>query len=91
MIGFPGASPEAPTCSRAGCTAGAAWRIEWRNPRIHVDGRTKTWLACDEHVEFLREFLASRSFPLEVRPFEADRLESSTLEAGPATDPEAVR
>jgi hypothetical protein len=24
------------------------------------------WLACDEHLEFLREFLDARSFPLRV-------------------------
>jgi hypothetical protein len=24
------------------------------------------WLACDEHVDFLREFLAARDFPLRV-------------------------
>lgn len=55
-----------PTCSRAGCTAAARWRIDWRNPRIHTDGRSKTWLACDEHVGYLRDFLGSRGFPLEV-------------------------
>ncbi|WP_370450307.1 hypothetical protein [Cryobacterium sp. TMS1-20-1] len=26
----------------------------------------KTWLACDEHVDYLREFLAARDFPLTV-------------------------
>ncbi|SJM60622.1 hypothetical protein CZ774_10060 [Frigoribacterium sp. JB110] len=38
----------------------------WRNPKIHSADRRKVWLACDEHVTYLREFLASRSFPLEV-------------------------
>ncbi|MFT4235261.1 MAG: hypothetical protein QM607_09725, partial [Microbacterium sp.] len=61
---------DAPTCSRAGCRERAAWAIQWRNPRIHTDGRRKTWLACDEHVEFLRDFLTSRDFPVEVsQPF----------------------
>lgn len=53
-------------CSRAGCRAAADWSIVWSNPRIHRDGRTKTWTACDDHVVFLREFLAARDFPLTV-------------------------
>ena len=61
-----GGEPEVLTCSRAGCRQGASWRIDWRNPRIHSEDRRKTWLACDEHVEFLRGFLSSRDFPLEV-------------------------
>jgi hypothetical protein len=65
MIGL-GLEPEQHECSRAGCRTGATWRIEWRNPRIHSEDRRKVWLACDEHVEFLREFLAAREFPLEV-------------------------
>lgn len=61
------------TCSRAGCRCAATTEIRWRNPRIHVDGRSKTWLACDEHTVFLREFLAARDFPLEVAPFDPVR------------------
>lgn len=53
-------------CSRAGCRVAARWRVEWRNPRIHPPERRKTWTACDEHVDYLRGFLASRSFPVEV-------------------------
>ncbi|MFT4212798.1 MAG: hypothetical protein QM626_13120 [Microbacterium sp.] len=53
-------------CSRAGCRAPARWRIDWRNPRIHDASRRKTWVACDEHLPFLRDYLASRGFPLEV-------------------------
>ncbi|WP_127475295.1 hypothetical protein [Microbacterium sulfonylureivorans] len=55
------------TCSRAGCRAPARWRIDWRNPRIHSADRTKTWVACDEHRDYLREFLAAREFPVSVR------------------------
>ncbi|MET0975456.1 MAG: hypothetical protein ABWX82_07290 [Leifsonia sp.] len=68
MIGIGGA-PAAHDCSRAGCDAQAAWRIDWRNPRIHTEERVKTWLACDEHIDYLREFLAARDFPLTVVPF----------------------
>ncbi|WP_314146972.1 hypothetical protein [uncultured Leifsonia sp.] len=64
MIGM--GEPEPLTCSRAGCTDTAGWRIEWRNPKIHAADRVKVWLACDEHVDFLREFLAAREFPLRV-------------------------
>ncbi len=53
-------------CSRAGCRAPATARIDWRNPRIHSEGRTKTWVACDEHVDYLREFLSARDFPVRV-------------------------
>ncbi|MRG58453.1 hypothetical protein GE115_00975 [Agromyces sp. CFH 90414] len=71
MIGLPGTAPEADTCSRAGCRESATWRVDWRNPRIHDETRTKTWLACDEHVDYLRDFLASRSFPVAVERFGA--------------------
>lgn len=67
MIGL-GAAPAAHTCSRAGCGRTASWALEWRNPRIHAEDRRKTWLACGEHVDYLREFLAAREFPLEVKP-----------------------
>ena len=64
------------TCSRAGCRAPAHWRIDWRNPRIHTADRVKTWVACDEHRDYLRDFLASRAFPVSV-----GALRSSTSEA----------
>lgn len=70
MIGF-GDEPEPLTCSRAGCRATASWRIEWRNPKIHTADRVKVWLACEEHVAFLREFLAAREFPVTVVPVDA--------------------
>lgn len=53
-------------CSRAGCREDALWRIEWRNPRIHREDRRKVWVACADHVDYLRDFLASRSFPVAV-------------------------
>lgn len=67
MIGL-GAAPDRASCSRAGCRESALWRLDWRNPRIHTADRVKTWLACDEHVDYLREFLAARDFPLTVSP-----------------------
>ncbi len=56
----------APTCSRAGCSAPASWTVNWRNPRIHSPERVKVWPACDEHVDFLRDYLATRDFPVVV-------------------------
>lgn len=54
-------------CSRAGCRSVATRQVVWRNPRIHAADREKIWLACDEHVEFLHDYLAARDFPVTVR------------------------
>ncbi|MFD1713529.1 hypothetical protein ACFSBZ_03495 [Amnibacterium flavum] len=54
-------------CSRAGCDEIATSSVEWRNPRIHDESRVKVWLACDAHREYLRDYLASRDFPVTVR------------------------
>lgn len=53
-------------CARAACRADATHHIVWRNPRIHAADRRKIWLACDEHVGFLSEYLKAREFPVEV-------------------------
>lgn len=65
------AAPE-PICSRAGCGQPATMQVIWRNPRIHTADRRKIWLACDEHVGYLRDYLAARAFPVAVAPFGAD-------------------
>lgn len=64
MIGAVG--PDHERCSRAGCTSAAEWTVNWRNPRIHAADRVKIWLGCGEHVDFLRDYLASRDFPVVV-------------------------
>jgi hypothetical protein len=74
MIGL-GTEPATATCSRAGCSNEADWRLDWRNPRLHAPDRVKTWLACDLHVDYLRDFLAARDFPLEVASMGAARRE----------------
>lgn len=62
MIGF-----DAPVqCSSAGCGADAAWRVNWRNPRIHSPDRVKVWLACGDHRATLADYLATRGFPVVV-------------------------
>ena len=60
------AGPELPICSARGCRAGAAWVLEWNNPRLHDPDRRKTWLACDEHRDSLGEFLRLRGFLRDV-------------------------
>lgn len=72
MIGL-GIDPERTECSRAGCRESALWRVEWRNPKIHSEDRIKVWLACEEHVGFLSEFLRSRSFPVAVAALDDER------------------
>jgi len=65
---LPGEEPSAPICSRAGCAEDAVWNVNWRNPKIHGVDRVKVWLACDEHREYLSEYLAARDFPVQVTP-----------------------
>lgn len=45
--------------------------VIWRNPKIHLGDRVKTWGACDEHREFLIDYLSARDFYLKDEPFEA--------------------
>ena len=67
MIG--GFASDAPvSCSRAGCRNEATFNVNWRNPRIHTIDRVKVWLACDEHRDYLEEYLSSRGFPVVVTP-----------------------
>jgi hypothetical protein len=46
----------------------------------------KTWLACDEHVDYLREFLASRSFPVRVSAFDASAPDAAAPAPAPIAD-----
>ena len=62
---FPGlvdTSPMDLVCSARGCGAGATWFLRWNNPKLHPPKRRKTWLACDEHLPSLTEFLQVRGF-----------------------------
>lgn len=69
MIG--GGGEAATQCSSAGCSADAAWRVNWRNPRIHTPDRVKVWLACDAHRVTLGDYLATRGFPVVVTALDA--------------------
>ena len=55
-------------CSTRECENPADCLIEWSNPKIHT-GRTKKWLACADHRQFLSDYLRYRNFPYEVSDF----------------------
>jgi hypothetical protein len=62
-------------CSARGCRADATWGLLWNNPKVHTPDRRKVWLACDEHREYLTQYLDSRGFLKSVVP--ADTLEGA--------------
>ncbi len=51
---------EAVMCSRKACRSGASWQLLWNNPKIHTPGRRKIWLACEDHREWLEDYLQTR-------------------------------
>jgi hypothetical protein len=52
--------------------AAAVYLIDWANPMIHCGERKKTWAACQEHREYLVEFVRARNFFLELRTVKTD-------------------
>ncbi len=60
MIGFGETDAR---CSATGCRATPAYRVNWRNPRIHSAERVKVWLACDEHRDQLEAYLVDPRLP----------------------------
>jgi hypothetical protein len=60
-------------CSGKGCRATATYGLLWNNPKIHTPERRKVWLACDDHREYLSEYLSVRGFLKQVVP--VDELE----------------
>ncbi|QCU78098.1 hypothetical protein E7744_07830 [Citricoccus sp. SGAir0253] len=64
------AGPHRRECSRKGCRQDAAWRLEWNNPRVHAPERRKTWLSCDEHRDWLTDYLRSRGLLKDVLPLD---------------------
>jgi hypothetical protein len=63
--------PDKPVCSKRDCYEDATRSILWRNPKIHDETRTKTWLACEGHETFFLEYLGSRDFPVRSEMFVA--------------------
>ena len=60
--------PDEAVCSRKGCRAAATTQLLWNNPKIHTPERRKIWLACDDHVAWLEDYLQSRSLWKETVP-----------------------
>ncbi|HET6665825.1 MAG TPA: hypothetical protein VFG98_00945 [Intrasporangium sp.] len=60
-----------PVCSAKACRAAAVHAVIWRNPKLHVEGRRKVWLACDAHQQSLADFVGLRGFLIEVIPMGA--------------------
>ena len=59
---------ETPQCSAKGCRADAVHVLVWNNPKLHTPGREKTWVACDDHLGSLSQFLEIRGFLRRVDP-----------------------
>jgi hypothetical protein len=55
-------------CSAKGCRQPAVWALRWNNPKLHTPERRKTWLACDDHLAYLTNFLDARGFLRETEP-----------------------
>lgn len=49
-------------CSAKRCGATASYAVIWNNPKIHPPEREKTWLACEDHRQWLADFLDARGF-----------------------------
>ncbi|HET8795380.1 MAG TPA: hypothetical protein VFM62_03290 [Arthrobacter sp.] len=60
--------PNRTTCSRKACRNMAGWQLLWNNPKIHTPDRRKIWVACDEHVEWLQDYLQLRGLWKETLP-----------------------
>src|SRR5699024_8023203 len=81
-------------CSAKGCRETASRAILWNNSRLHTPERKKTWLACDGHLDHLRDFLALRDFligdvSIDDIPEDAGwvAIPSSSVHAGSNTSP----
>lgn len=57
-------------CSRKGCKNQARWQVLWNNPKIHQPERRKVWVACDEHRNYLADFLSARRFLKDIVPLD---------------------
>lgn len=54
------------SCSSKGCSQVAGYAVVWNNPKVHTPEREKTWLACEQHRDFLSDFVDRRGFLLRV-------------------------
>ncbi|MFF3321600.1 hypothetical protein [Streptomyces sp. NPDC002889] len=79
-------SNETPICSAKGCRAAAVWVLAWNNPKLHTPERRKTWLACEEHREYLSQFLGVRGFLKDVVTFKEWEQRAAADARGPADE-----
>lgn len=56
-------------CQARECNEQAVWTITWSNPKIPW-ADSKTWLSCNEHREFLSDYMKYRGFPCEINPLD---------------------
>ncbi|TMR90201.1 hypothetical protein [Nonomuraea basaltis] len=60
---------EPAVCSAKGCRSAASYALIWNNPKIHAPEREKIWAACEEHRQYLADFLDVRGFLRRVERF----------------------
>lgn len=77
---FEESGPASVECSAKGCRAPAVYQLQWNNPKLHPPEVRKTWLACEEHQDWLSDFLRARGFLRDV-----SKLPSAPGGAAPAT------
>ncbi|MDQ6738864.1 MAG: hypothetical protein M3021_00440 [Actinomycetota bacterium] len=83
MLGASPASQET-ICSRRGCRTAATAQLLWNNPKIHPAERRKIWLACDEHLEWLEDYLRNRALWRETLPVPGAMTDPGTHSAAEA-------
>jgi hypothetical protein len=79
---FEDSGPSQLECSAKGCRAPAVYQILWNNPSLHTPEYRKTWLACDEHLEWLSGFLRARGFLRGTQRLPSAALAAEAAEAG---------
>ena len=57
-------------CSRKACRKAATHKILWNNPKIHTPDRRKVWLGCDEHTQWLEQYLSDRLLYKSTEPID---------------------
>lgn len=62
------AEPPELICSARKCRNDSVWALRWNNPRVHTPDRRKIWLACQDHLESLTDFLEDRGYLKDVVP-----------------------
>jgi len=55
-------------CSAKDCRRPATVQLLWNNPKLHTPDRRKVWLACPDHEQSLKDFLAARGFFRDTAP-----------------------